>query len=250
MSELTPENYDQETFELPNPMETVEKEFQTQSEEEVSTPVDQPKSEKVEDKSVAHFQRIAQEKHDLAMQKENLLREKDAEIQAINAKLADFEKRLQPQKENELLPPKPADPSDPMDRLRYAEELAEYNNKVYFKEINELKAEREQRKQLEEMQELRRGQLSQFMSVGMSAEKAGKVYNFAISPESTNPTNLEAYYDWYTNKAKSPTATTNKFENSPLPAGVSAGETENQTIDPHVRFNQEMEKNSPRSKWL
>lgn len=251
--QVTADNYDEETFEpIGSTHSQVEPEYQRETAEgetEESVNTDQPEV-KPEDKSVAHFQRVAQEKHDLAMQKEQLLKEKDAELQKLSQRLNEIEQKFQPkQVEEELKPPQPPDPDEPLDEIRYLKELREYDNKVNEKRWSIVEAERQQIKQQREMQEHRRGYLSQFMNVGANADEASKVYDFGFSEVSTNPELMLKFYRFVNSGKSQPTNKTNSI-NAPLPAGVVAGESENQSFDPNRAFNEDMEKRASRGRWL
>lgn len=249
--EITVDNYDEETYEVVGSTpEVVEPEFQEQNEEsEETTEVVEPE-EPQEDKSVAHFQRVAQEKHDLAMK---IQAEKDAEIQALKEQLANNTPKQEVAKEEAPQYPRPADPEDTLDQLRFARELAEYTqktfdmkSKLYDEKLNEINAEREQAKRERIFKQERSARIGEFVTNGMSVDKAAKVYEFGYSQASIDPKNLEAYYDLVMNK-KTPTAhKTNTLNNAPLPVGV--GETETESSDPHEQFYQEGVR--PQKKWL
>lgn len=251
VKEITVDNYDEETYETDeSTTEFVEPEFQTQSEDETETAKEeavQPEIPK-EDKSIAHFQRVAQEKHDLAVK---IQAEKDAEIKMLKEQL--MNNTVKPKVEEEVLQyPKEADPEDTLDQLRFARELAIYTQKSMSKEnallksqMDEINAERQEIRKQNEIKEYRRSMLNSFVEAGADIDKAAKVYDFGFSNVSSDPKNLIAYYD-FIHGHKSPAKTTNTITTGPLPVGVGA--TEEEVIDPNKQLYNEMER--PQRKWL
>lgn len=251
---VTADNYDEETFEpIGSTAESVEPEFVQKDVEDADEPTedsaeaDQAKVDP-EEKSIAHFQRVAQEKHDLAMQKDQALREKDAEVKALSEKIAEIEKRFQP-KQEELLPPKPPESDDPLDEIRYLKEVREYDRKVDEQRWKVVENERQALKAQKEKQEHRRSYMGAFMDAGASADEAAKAYDFGFSEVSADPGMLLQFMRWYNGQRSQQTKQTNTI-NAPLPAGVSGGEEE-KVIDPNEAFNSQMEKYaSRRGSWV
>ena len=229
---VSEENFNDLTFEPKdlNAPSDLEQEFQTQNDEPEETTVVEPDPEVVEpevsseDKSIAHFQRVAQKKDDL-------LKQQDLELQTFKTRLEAIEnanKPPEPKKETLQYPREPI-PDDDQDMLRFLREKDAYRDKVSMHEsaqvkakLDQIDAERVEANQQKEWQNHRNTTLGQYMEAGMSADKAMKVFNFGYSDASTNALNLEKYFDTVhgqpTPRAKP------KLNAGPNPAGAGGAE--------------------------
>jgi len=246
------ENFNDLTFETKdlNAPSDLEQEFQTQTDDEpAETTVVEPDPEVVEpevsseDKSIAHFQRVAQKKDDL-------LKQQDLELQTFRTRLEAIEtsqnanKPPEPQRETLQYPREPI-PDDDQDTLRFLREKDAYRDKVSTHEsaqvkakLDQIDAERVEASQQKEWQNHRNTTLGQYMEAGMSADKAMKVFNFGYSDASTNALNLEKYFDTV-HSQPTPQAKP-KLNAGPNPAGAGGAE-EVVSDDADSQFNEQQE---------
>lgn len=107
-----------------------------------------------------------------------------------------------PPKEEVLTPPKPpADPTDPLEVLRYNAEMTDYRFKMLDKKLNKIdnieksvQQEREEKIARQRYEANKAALIGKYQEAGLSAEEALECYQFGEKPEGVTPENIVALY--------------------------------------------------------
>lgn len=202
---------------------------EVESTEEITEPT-QIAEPTEEEKSVAHFQKIAQKKDD------DLKAEIEQRSQ-LEARLAELENSLKP-KEEPLTPPiPPTDPDDIDAKIEYSIKFAEYNNKLFQKNNEFIQAEQNARTMETQMLEDKRQWLGGFAEKGATPEEAEYAYNFLSSDASKNIDKLLEFSRSQMNGGVKPKVVTKPKLNTPPP--LVTGQTNNE-LSPDDAFNESL----------
>ena len=225
-------------------------------------------SEILVDKSVQHFQSLADKRLVETVQEKQLREQAEAEAKALREELNLIKNPPKPKVERPQPPQKPQNynPSDAVndpesDSYRYREEYESYrdNYQAYqdnlITELHELESRKiQEQNQASFAAKAKADAISKLQTEGgMTPEEAIDCFQWATSPNSTNPKAIADFYKWQkTQSVQNPKANvlnqrTDLRNNNPFPPGVGIGSESATTDTPDDVFNKQFNKKTTRS---
>ena len=131
-----------------------------------------------------------------------------------------------------LKPPVKPNTDDPLDKIEYLEQLAEYNQAILDQTQRSFKEQQEAQVRAQEQAQFKAYMLGEYQKAGADEKLSAEAFNFFSSEDSLNPqTQIELFNAWKSNRASTnPKVAQMKSQkmkqNVPLPPGVSSGESD------------------------
>jgi signal recognition particle GTPase len=218
------DNYDAETFVLPEPPSVDTPAEPTEVEQVSSTNpdpiVEEPEvtpQEPVKDNDTVRYEYW------------------QSEAAKLKAKLAEYERKPEPSQED--APPVPPTTNDPIDNLNYSIAVSNYNLKQTQKIQEQLRQAESKKEELEKQQAVRQYTIAKLTEVTKSPQKSQNIVNFfANSTHLSNPEVYNVMYDAAMNHLNGKVSTTVK-KAPPPPMG---GESGNSTKTADDAFNEQL----------
>ena len=120
---------------------------------------------------------------------------------------------------------------DPLDKIEYLEQLAEYNQTILDQTQRSFREQQESQLKAQEQAQFKAYMLGEYQKAGADEKLSAEAFNFFSSEDSLNPqTQIDLYNAWKNNRASTnPKVTQMKSQKMkqdiPLPPGVSGGES-------------------------
>lgn len=155
-------------------------------------------------------------------------KELETKLQSFEQKMESFSKEPEPEP---LKPPVKPQSDDPLDKIAYLEQLAEYNNAVLAQTQETFQKQQEAQLKATEQAQFKAYMMGEYQKSGADEKLSAEAFNFFSSEESLNPqTQLEMYQAWKGVSKPNPKVNQMKVKqqkyDTPLPPGVAPGGSE------------------------